>query len=482
MQKLCDLSALMLRNMIVNKDISPLELLESCIERIRAVDGPLNAFITDNYKMAKEEACRAEKAVLDGDDLGILHGIPVGIKDLEMTAGVRTTFGSLLYYQNIPKKDQNSVANVRAAGGIILGKTNTPEFGAGGNTRNLVFGTTKNPFDTSKTCGGSSGGSAVALSAGMVPLASGSDYGGSLRTPASFCGVVGIRPSPGVVAAENRPIGLLPFSVLGPMGRTVEDAYILLQAQAGTNLHDPFSIRFQESYFPPLKEIDLASVRAMFTPNLGSAIVSKKYIEIFNKRSEKFRKYFGIVLDENPNFSNGNNCFEVLRAVNFVAAHGTRVDRYRDNISPNVIDNVDRGREYSIDDVATAHLQQTQIARDWLDLFNEIDVVICPATSVTPFDHEEWTVTEIDGNKMNTYMEWLAITYLPTMALACGVTIPCGIDHNGMPYGIQVLGPPGNDLKIISIAKKLEEFLSDHQETIRPIPNLTNLENRAQQN
>lgn len=249
MQKLCDLSALMLRNLIVNKDISPLELLESCIERIRTVDGPLNAFITDNYKMAKEEARRAEKAVLDGDDLGILHGIPVGIKDLEATAGIRTTFGSLLFSKNIPKKDQGSVANVRAAGGIILGKTNTPEFGAGGNTRNLVFGATKNPFDISKTCGGSSGGSAVALSAGMVPLASGSDYGGSLRTPASFCGVVGIRPSPGIVAAENRPIGLLPFSVLGPMGRTVNDAYILLQAQAGTNLHDPFSMRFQESYF-----------------------------------------------------------------------------------------------------------------------------------------------------------------------------------------------------------------------------------------
>ena len=476
MQKLCDLSALMLRNLIVNKDISPLELLESCIERIRTVDGPLNAFITDNYKMAKEEARRAEKAVLDGDDLGILHGIPVGIKDLEATAGIRTTFGSLLFSKNIPKKDQGSVANVRAAGGIILGKTNTPEFGAGGNTRNLVFGATKNPFDISKTCGGSSGGSAVALSAGMVPLASGSDYGGSLRTPASFCGVVGIRPSPGIVAAENRPIGLLPFSVLGPMGRTVNDAYILLQAQAGTNLHDPFSMRFQESYFQPIKDIDLGSIRAMFTPNLGSAVVSKKYNEIFNKRSNHFRKYFGIALDGSPNFTNGDNCFEVLRAVNFVAAHGARVDRYRNNLSPNVIDNVDRGREYSIDDIAKAHLQQTQIARDWLDLFNEIDVVICPAASVTPFPHEEWSVTEIDGQKMDTYMKWLAITYLPTMALACGVTLPCGTDHNGMPYGIQVLGAPGNDVEVISIAKKLENFLSEHQETMRPTPNLKNLE------
>ena len=430
--------------------------------------------------MAKEDARCAEKAVLDGDDLGILHGIPVGIKDLEATAGIRTTFGSLLYFENIPDKDQGSVAKVCAAGGIILGKTNTPEFGAGGNTRNLVFGATKNPFDPLKTCGGSSGGSAVALSAGMVPLASGSDYGGSLRTPASFCGVVGIRPSPGVVAAENRPIGLLPFSVLGPMGRTVDDAYILLQAQSGTNLHDPFSARLQESYCSPLTDIDLGSVRAMFTPNLGSAVVSKKYKEIFNQRSKHFRKYFGTTFDESPDFINGDNCFEVLRAVNFVAAHGTRVDTYRDNLSPNVIDNVDRGREYSIDDIAKAHLQQTKIARDWLDLFNEIDVVICPAASVTPFPHEEWSVNEIDGQKMDTYMKWLAITYLPTMALACGVTLPCGTDYNGMPYGIQVLGAPGKDVEVISIAKKLEKSLTENEETIRPKPNLKTLENRIQ--
>ena len=477
MGELCDLSALTLRELIVKKDISPLEVLNSCIERIHAVDGQLNAFITNNYKIAKDEAIRAEKAVLDGDELGILHGIPVGIKDLEATGGIRTTFGSLLYAENIPEKDQGSVANIRAAGGIILGKTNTPEFGAGGNTRNLVFGATKNPFDPVKTCGGSSGGSAVALSAGMVPLASGSDYGGSLRTPASFCGVVGIRPSPGVVAAENRPIGLLPFSVLGPMGRTVDDAYLLLQAQSGPNLHDPFSSNFQDPSCTPLKDIDLGCVRAMFTPNLGSAIVSKKYKEIFNQRSSLFRKYFGAASDENPNFANGDNCFEVLRGVNFVAAHGARVDTYRDNLSPNVVDNVDRGRDYNIDDVAKAHLQQTQIARDWLDLFNEIDVVICPATSVTPFPHDIWSVTEIDGQEMDTYMKWLAITYLPTMALACGVTLPCGTDHNGMPFGIQVLGAPGNDVKVISVAKKLESIFSQHQETRRPIPNLDILRN-----
>ena len=218
MSDLCDKTATELRSLIGRKDISPVELVESCIERIETTDKALNAVVTPTFDHARNEAARAEKAVLDGDDLGLLHGLPIGIKDLEATSGILTTLGSQLYANHVPEKDQGSVANIRAEGGIVIGKTNTPEFGAGANTRNLVFGATGNPFAPEKTCGGSSGGSAVALATGMMPLASGSDYGGSLRTPASFCGVVGIRPSPGIVAAEGRPVGLLPFSVLGPMG------------------------------------------------------------------------------------------------------------------------------------------------------------------------------------------------------------------------------------------------------------------------
>ena len=213
MSDLCDKTATELRSLIGRKDISPVELVESCIERIETTDKALNAVVTPTFDYARNEAARAEKAVLDGDDLGLLHGLPIGIKDLEATSGILTTLGSQLYANHVPEKDQGSVANIRAEGGIVIGKTNTPEFGAGANTRNLVFGATGNPFAPEKTCGGSSGGSAVALATGMMPLASGSDYGGSLRTPAGFCGVVGIRPSPGVVAAEGRPVGLLPFSV-----------------------------------------------------------------------------------------------------------------------------------------------------------------------------------------------------------------------------------------------------------------------------
>ncbi|MDA9989921.1 amidase [Paracoccaceae bacterium] len=477
MNELCDLSAVHLSGMIRSKEISPAELIDNCIDRIESCDGKLNAMVTKNYERAKEEAKLAERKVLDGHNLGLLHGLPVGVKDLELTQGLRTTLGSKLYANYIPEEDQGSVAKIRAEGGILLGKTNTPEFGAGANTRNLVFGATGNPFDTLKTCGGSSGGSAVALATGMVPIATGSDYGGSLRTPASFCGVVGIRPSPGVVPAEARPVALLPFSVLGPMARTVDDAYLLLQAQSGVNRLDPFSNGADADFCKKLEPADLSNINAMITPDLGSAVMSKKYRSIFAKRAQLFSHNFKSVNYENPNFENGDNCFEILRGVNFVAAHGQRVRNNRKELSPNVLDNVDRGRQYTLEDVAVAHLQQSKISRDWINLLNRIDVVICPATATTPFLHSEWSVNEIDDIRMDTYMRWLGITYLPTMALACGVTIPCGLDHASMPFGIQVLGAPGDDSLVIAVAKSIETVLSQNSSSVRPIPNITQLQN-----
>ncbi len=475
MSDLCDKTAVELRSLIGRKDISPVELVESCIERIEAIDNKLNAVVTTAFTRAREEASLAEKSVLNGEELGLLHGLPVGIKDLEATIDIRTTSGSQLYADNIPAKDQGSVANIRAEGGIVIGKTNTPEFGAGANTRNLVFGATGNPFATDKTCGGSSGGSAVALATGMMPLASGSDYGGSLRTPAGFCGVVGIRPSPGIVAAEGRPVGLLPFSVLGPMGRNVDDAFLLLQAQMGVDPHDPFSTAPDLDLFAPLEAADLSSINVMITPDFGAAPMSNSYRSIFTERVNIFSHYFANADYGNPDFTDANNCFEVLRGVNFVAAHGERVRKHRDILSPNVVDNVDRGLAYNLEDVAMAHLQQSKIARDWLDLFNEIDVVICPAAATTPFDHSQWSITEIDSIEMPTYMRWLAITYMPTMALASAVVLPCGLDDKNMPFGIQVLGAPGADRLVIEVAKALETALASHQKTCRPVPDIKQL-------
>ena len=472
MTELCDRTAVELRRLIGRKEVSPVELVDSCIGRIEAVDKALNAMVTDSFDRARKEAKAAEKAVLDGDALGLLHGLPVGVKDLEATGGVRTTFGSTLYADNVPESDQLSLANVRDEGGIVLGKTNTPEFGAGANTRNPVFGATGNPFDPAKTCGGSSGGSAVALATGMVPLATGSDYGGSLRTPAGFCGIVGMRPSPGVVPSEDRPVGLLPFGVIGPMGRTVDDAYLLLQAQMGAHPYDMHSAGAGGDLFTPLEGVDLSEVHALVSEDLDGAPMSKAYRKVFKSRCALFRHHFASADDGDPDFTDIDNSFEVLRGVNFVAAHGERVRNHRKQLSPNVVDNVDRGLEYSLADVAEAHLQQTRIANAWADLFDRYDVVICPAAATSPFDHEQWSVTEIDGAAMDTYMRWLAVTYRTTMAFACSAVLPCGVDGEGMPFGIQVLGPPGGDRLVFEIARSLEEALAGHDETRRPLPDI----------
>mgnify|MGYP006091712539 FL=1 len=475
MTELCDLDAVELRRRIGTKEISPVELLESCIQRTEDVDGAVNAMVTRCYDRARAEAKIAERRVLQGEDLGVLHGLPVGIKDLEATEGVRTTSGSKLLADHVPEEDQLSVANTRAEGAIVIGKTNTPEFGTGANTRNLVFGATGNPFDPTKTCGGSSGGSAVALATGMAPLASGSDFGGSLRTPAGFCGVAGFRPSPGVVPSEKRPVGLSPFSVLGSMGRTISDAALLLSAQVSIDPRDPFSVDLDPALLDPLTPADLGSVRAAISADLGNAPMSAAYRDIFKARSGMFRNVFADAEDRDPDFTDVHTCFEVLRGVTYVAAHGERVRNHRNDISPNVVDNVDRGLKYNLEDVAQAHLDQTRIARDWLALFDEVDVVICPAASVSPFAHANWSVSEIDGQQMDTYMRWLAITYMPTMATACGAVLPCGVDDQGMPFGIQVLGPPGADRHVLEVARALEIVLAANPETARPVPDLAKL-------
>jgi len=281
MSKPCDLSAVEARRLIGRKALSPVELVESCIERIGEVDGALNSITAIDEDGARTVAKEAEQSVIDGEVLGLLHGLPIGIKDLQATKGLRTTYGSLLYENNVPDEDDSVVANVRAEGGIILGKTNTPEFGAGANTTNKVFGATGNPFDPDKTCGGSSGGSAVAVAAGMMPLATGSDHGGSLRTPASFCGVVGFRPTPGLVPRLTPPVSLLPMPVLGPMARSVEDAHLLFRAQIDLNKDDPFSSDDLLSIPEALSGIDLGSLKVAFSADLGCAPLDNDIKKIF---------------------------------------------------------------------------------------------------------------------------------------------------------------------------------------------------------
>ena len=476
----CDLSATTARRLIGAKKLSPVELLDSCVKRIEAVDGALNAICTIDVEGARKAAKQAEADVMSGASLDVLHGLPIAIKDLEATGGMRTTYGALLFKDNVPEEDQLSVANVRGAGGVIFCKTNVPEFGLGANTKNRVFGATGNPFDPVKTCAGSSGGAAVALATNMTPLATGSDYGGSLRTPASFCGVVGFRPSPGIVPGPDKAAGLMPWPVIGPMGRTVEDAHLLLSAQMDVDKRDPFSSDDIGRIPDALTGIDLSSVRAAISTDLGCCPVDKDIAGIFKQRVGTFRSVFAEAQDRDPEFGDSmHDVFEVLRGLATVASHKEKVEKHRDQCGPNMIDNVERGLKYSLADVAWAQVEQMKLMKRYIEMFEEVDVLICPAAAVSPFPHEKLYVEEINGQKMPTYMRWLALSYALTMVLPCSVCLPCGVDHLGMPFGIQVAGPNGSDAVILEIAHALEQQLAMNVETARPLPDLKKLSGKG---
>lgn len=479
MTKPCDLSALEARRLIGRKALSPVELVTSCITRISEVDGALNAITAIDEDGALGVAKEAEQAVVKGEPLGLLHGLPIGIKDLQATRGLRTTWGSLLYKDHVPEKDDPVVANVRSEGGIILAKTNTPEFGAGANTTNKVFGATGNPFDPDKTCGGSSGGSGVAVATGMVPLATGSDHGGSLRTPATFCGVVGFRPSPGLVPRTTRPVALLPMPVLGPMARSVEDAHLLLQAQLDLDKDDPFSSDDVLRIPDALSGVDLGSLKVAFSADLGCAPLDNDIRKIFESRTAAFTHMFAETHQRDPDLSDVHEAFEILRAIQFVAAHKERLENNRDQLGPNVINNTERGLSYSLPDVAWAHKAQTDLYTRFRAFFDEADILICPAASVSPFPHAQLFVEEINGEKMPTYMRWLAMTYALTMALPSAVCLPCGVDHLGMPFGIQIVGPIGSDAFVLEVAFALEQALAANKQTARPEPDLKKLAKAA---
>lgn len=476
MTELCDLTAIEARRLIGAKAISPVELMESCISRIEAVNPTVNAVVASDFERARLEAKRAETDVMNGAELGPLHGLPVGIKDLEVTAGLTTTYGSLLYKDNVPDMDQRSISEIRFAGGIVFAKTNTPEFGAGANTTNRVYGATGNPFDPKLTCGGSSGGSAVALATGMVPLASGSDYGGSLRIPAGFCGVVGFRPSPGRVPNENRAVGLNPYSVLGPMGRTVADAALLLGVQADDDARDPFSREFDPELMAPLPDVDLSTIRVAISEDLGVAPIDNDIRKVFQSRVAGFRHIFAEAEDRDPGFDNDlHEAFEIIRATNFLAQHHERLKTKRDLLGPNVIANTERGLKYSAADVAWANTQQTRCYRGFIDMMREFDVLISPVNSVSPFPHSQLYMDEINGEKMPTYMRWLSPCYALTMTTPAACSLPCGVDHKGMPFGIQISGPNGSDRFVLAVAAALERLFADSPETARPLPDIAAL-------
>jgi Asp-tRNA(Asn)/Glu-tRNA(Gln) amidotransferase A subunit family amidase len=477
----CDLSAVEARTLIGRKQLSPVELLESCINRIEAVDHAVNAVVARDYPGARAAAKQAEAAVMRGDALGALHGLPVAIKDLNSVQGLRTTWGSPIFRNHVPDADEAMVGNLRQAGAIVVGKTNTPEWGAGANTRNAVYGATGNPFDPTKSAAGSSGGSAVALATGMVPIASGSDTGGSLRNPAAFCGIVGFRPTPGLVPSEVRAMGWSGLPVQGPMARNVADASLMLSAMVSDDSRDPLATTIHgkrvrdAADFCPLPPVDLSRLRAAFTPDFGFAPTERHIAEVFAEKTSLFRHVFAQADDATPDCRGADEAFEVLRAVGFLTRHLEFVRTRSDDVGPNVQANVAEGLRYSAEDVARASALQTVLYRRWQEFFVTHDVVITPSITISPRLWTELYPAEIDGRKTRTYFHWLAMAYAVTLAGHPAISLPVGLDRNGMPFGLQIVGPRGGDAFVLAVAAALERMLAADPRTARPMPDIAKL-------
>ena len=472
MSALCEMGAIALRRMIGSKEISPVELLDACRERIERVNPGLNAIIATDWDSAQSQAARAEAAVRRGVRLGPLHGLPVAIKDTQATAGLRTTYGSPLFADHVPEHDERVVATLRGAGAVVIGKTNVPEFAAGANTTNVIYGATGNPFDPARICGGSSGGSAVALATGMAPLATGSDTGGSLRTPAAFCGIVGFRPSPGLVPVNYRGVGWSSLSVHGPIARDVPETALMLSVIAGEDPRDPLSFPVNPETFRCPPETDLSRRRAAFSEDLGFAPVALDVRRCFGRAVEKLRGAFAASEDRDPPLDDADEIFEILRGIQFLAGHGEQYRNRRDMLGPNLIENVEQALLYDFADVVRAQTGQTALYRRFLAYMDEFDVLITPAVAVTPFPLEQLYPDEIEGRPARTYFHWLALAYGITVTTHPAIVLPCGRDDTGTPFGIQLVGRRGGDLALLGIAAALERYLQAIPELARPIPEL----------
>lgn len=472
----CDLSAVEARRLIGRKALSPVELTRSCIARIEAVDGAVNAMVARCFDRALGEAKAAEEAAMRGDALGVLHGLPLGVKDLNVTEGVRTTFGSPLHADFVPTEDERMIAVLRRAGAIVLGKTNTPEFGAGANTRNPVYGATGNPFDPTRICGGSSGGSAVALACGMVPLCTGSDTGGSLRTPASYCGVVSHRGTPGLVPSDRRGIGLTTYNVQGPMARTVADASLMLSAMAANDPCDPLSGPVDAEAFREVEAVDLSTLRVAWSPDLGCCPVDNDIARLFEERVGKVASAFRSCERRDPKMDRALDVFWIIRGVTFLAGRMDAYRNHRDKLGPNIISNVEAALKMTPAEIGWACAEQTRIYREFQSFFEDVDVLLCPGNSVPPFPIEQLYCEEINGRKTANYVEWLGISSATTLTGHPVTMVPLGLDHTGTPLGVQVIGPRRHaDRFTLGVAAALERVFQGIPETHRPVPDLATL-------
>ena len=395
-------------------ELSAAEVTEACLDRIERVNPKVNAIVTFTPERAMESARAADDALARGLPAGPLHGLPVAHKDLALTRGVRTTFGSPIFDRFVPEQDALIVERLKGAGAISVGKTNTPEFGAGSQTFNEVFGETLNPYDTTKTCGGSSGGAAVALACGMLPIADGSDMGGSLRNPASFCNVVGLRPSPGRVPTWP-DVAPSPLSVEGPMARTVQDAALMLSAMAGPDGRSPISIEEPGSVFARSLERDFGGARVAWSRDLGGLPVDPRVTAVLDGQRRVFEDLGCVVEEAEPDFAGADEVFKVLRAWRFELAYGELLEEHRHEMKDTVVWNIEEGRRLTGPQVGRAERLRAELYHRVRVFMETYEFLVLPVAQVPPFDVKERYVTQINGEEMGTYIDWMRSCYYVTV-------------------------------------------------------------------
>lgn len=458
--ELFKLSAVDAKARLVAGDISPVDLVNASIERIESVDGDINAMVTRCFDRALEHAQKLESAKNSGDataDPGWLGGLPVAIKDITPTAQVRTTYGSRIYQDNVPESSDVLVETLEDFGAIVMGKTNTPEFAAGASTFNDIFGITRNPWNTSKSVSGSSGGSGAALASGEVFLATGSDLGGSLRTPASFNSVMGLRPGPGRV--PHGPVKYQ-FSMLFPdgiMARSAMDLALGMDCVCRAHPRDPFS--FDPPAVPFVKQVEEAKLpeRIAFSVDLGILPVDPQVRTLARSAADRFEA-MGVNVDETePDLKDAGDTFQILRAAIFATEHADHLRDHRDKLKPEVIWNIEKGLALTAQEIGRAEVAQAALYQRVISFFDTYDLLICPTAIVPPFDAEVRYVEEVDGVKFDNYIDWIGITSAITLTSCPAVSVPAGFTADGLPVGIQIVGPPRSEGRVLQAAHLLDQ-------------------------
>jgi amidase len=454
-EALCDFSAIELATKIRQKDVSARDVMAAHLARIERLNPKVNAIVTLVADRAMADAARADERTARGDSLGVLHGLPVAHKDLVDTAGIRTTRGSMFYRDHVPERDALIVTRIRAAGAVTCGKTNTPEFGAGSQTFNRVFGATRNPYDTTKTCGGSSGGAAVALASGMLPIADGSDTGGSLRNPASFCNVVGFRTSPGRVASENTSWS--PLSVSGPMARSVADVALFLSAIAGPNSQNPLSIDDDGARFRERLERNFKGVRLAWWTGLGGIPFEPAVRTVIDGNRRVFESLGCTIVDDEPDFTGVDQAFPALR---FAANHPRYAPLIRDRaewVKDTIKYEVAQAERLTGAEIGRALARQAQMYEQSRQFFERYDYFVLPVTQVAPFDVNVPYPTVIDGKPMATYIDWMRSCWYVSFMANPAISVPAGFTPTGLPVGIQIVGRHRGDWSVLQLAYAFEQ-------------------------